>query len=228
MSPAPEGYKVDVFVTTYNESPSLLGHTLRAAVQMDYPHQTWLLDDGDNSEMEALAKELGCRYLARKTKKDAKAGNLNNALGHSSADFIAVFDADHVPNKDFLNRTLGFFRDENVAFVQTPQDFYNLDSYQHRRHKRLSYIWTEQSLFFRIIQRGKDRWNAAFFCGSCAVLRVSVLKRIGGFAVETVTEDLHTSIRIHKLGYKSVYISESLAYGLAPDSIDTFLSQQRW
>lgn len=225
----PQGGTVDVFVTTYNESVAMLARTLSAAMRMAYPHQTWLLDDGHRPEMAALAQRLGCRYLARSDNRDAKAGNLNHALAQSSADFVAVFDADHVPRSDFLVRTLGFFRDERVAFVQTPQDFYNLDSYQHRRHRRLSFIWTEQSLFFRVIQRGKDFWNAAFFCGSCAVLRRSALTRIGGFATGTVTEDLHTSIRLHKAGYRSVYLNESLAYGLAPESVGAFLSQRlRW
>ena len=227
--PARTGYKVDVFVTTYNEPVSLLTHTLHAAVGMDYDHETWLLDDGNNPEMAGLARRLGCRYVTRGDNRDAKAGNLNNALGLSTADFIAVFDADHVPNREFLTQTLGFLEDQKVAFVQTPQDFYNLDSYQHRRHRRLNYIWTEQSLFFRVIQRGKDRWNAAFFCGSCAVLRASALRQIGGFATGTITEDLHTSVRMHKKGYRSVYLPQSLAYGLAPDSIDGFLSQRlRW
>ncbi len=225
----PKGLTVDVLVPTYNESVNLLRHTLLAATRMEYPHQTWLLDDGNRPEMLALAKELGCRYLARTENTNAKAGNLNNALTSSRANFVAVFDADHVPHKDFLNKTLGFFRDEKVAFVQTPQDFYNLDSYQHRRHRRLSYIWTEQSLFFRVIQRGKDYWNAAYFCGSCAVLRRGTLDEIGGFATGTVTEDLHTSIRLHKKGYKAVYYPESLAFGLAPNSVRAFLMQRlRW
>lgn len=227
--PAPSGYGVDVFITTYNESAKLLRHTVLAAVRMDYPHRTWLLDDGDRPEIAALAKELGCQYLARRENTDAKAGNLNNALQHSHADFVAVFDADHVPSRDFLTRTLGFFKDPQVAFVQTPQDFYNLDSFQHRRHRRLSYVWTEQALFFRVIQRGKDRWNAAYFCGSCAVLRRRALDAIGGFATGTVTEDLHTSIRLHKKKYRAVYYPYNLAYGLAPDSVRAFLVQRlRW
>ncbi len=226
-TPPPKGLTVDVFIPTYNESTNLLRHTLLAATRMEYPHETWLLDDGNRPEMAALARELGCHYLTRPENTNAKAGNLNNALTQSRADFIAVFDADHVPNKDFLNRTLGFFRDEKVSFVQTPQDFYNLDSYQHRRHRRLSYVWTEQSLFFRVIQRGKDHWNAAYFCGSCAVLRRSALESIGGFATGTVTEDLHTSIRLHKKGYKAIYYPESLAFGLAPDSVRAFLLQRR-
>lgn len=227
--PPPPGFKVDVFIPTYNESVELVRNTLVAAIHMDYPHETWLLDDGNRPEMAALAQELGVRYLARQENTDAKAGNLNNALRHSDADFIAVFDCDHAPHKYFLTRTLGYFQDEKVAFVQTPQDFFNLDSYQHRWRPNRKLVWTEQSLFFRVIQRGKDYWNAAFFCGSCAVIRRSALDDVGGFATGTVTEDLHTSLRIHKAGYKSVYHPESLAFGLAPNSVMPFLKQRiRW
>ncbi|MEO7246351.1 MAG: glycosyltransferase, partial [Rubrivivax sp.] len=220
---------VDVFVPTYNESPALVRKTLLAALAMEQPHQVWLLDDGRRDEMAALARELGCRYLTRPDNTHAKAGNLNHALQHSSAELVAVFDCDHAPRRDFLTRTLGYFDDARVAFVQTPQDFYNLDSYQHRRGGRSRSVWTEQSLFFRVIQRGKDRWNAAFFCGSCAVVRREALDEIGGFATGTVTEDLHTSIRLHARGWKSVYHAQALAFGVAPESIAPFIGQRvRW
>jgi len=229
-SPAvPAGMSVDVFIPTINESESIVRRTLLAAQHMDYPHETWLLDDGNRPEMMKLAAEFGCRYLARGDNRDAKAGNLNHALSHSQGEFIAIFDADHAPQRHFLVRTLGYFTDEKVAFVQTPQDFYNLDSYQHRRHRDGRQIWTEQSLFFRVIQRGKDFWNAALFCGSCAVMRRSALEAIDGFAAETVTEDLHTSLRLHMQGFRSVYHAESLAFGLAPDSVSAYLGQRvRW
>jgi cellulose synthase (UDP-forming) len=169
------------------------------------------------------------RYLARTDNADAKAGNLNHALPHSTADLVATFDADHAPRRDFLLRTLGYFSDPKVAFVQTPQDFYNLDSYQNRTDAAARVAWSEQSLFFRVIQRGKDCWNAAFYCGSCAVIRRQSLDAIGGFATGTVTEDIHTSLRLHKKGYRSVYHDESLAYGVAPARIEPFLKQRvRW
>ena len=223
------GLTVDVLVTTYNEPVDMLRRTLLAARSMDYPHQTWLLDDGDRPEMRRLAGEFGCRYISRRENTGAKAGNLNNALKFSTAELIAVFDADHAPAKDFLTETLGYFADPHVGFVQTPQDFYNLDSYQHRRSRERRLVWTEQSLFFRVIQRGKDCWNAAFFCGSCAVIRRAALDNVGGFATGTVTEDLHTSIRFHKRGYRSVYHARSLAFGLAPANVVPFLRQRmRW
>ena len=229
-SPPPRaGLRVDVFVTTYNEPVDMLRRTLLAARSIDYPHQTWLLDDGDRADMRRLAAELGCRYISRRENAGAKAGNLNNALRFSTAEFVAVFDADHAPAKDFLLETLGYFADPHVGFVQTPQDFYNLDSYQHRRTSGRRLVWTEQSLFFRVIQRGKDYWNAALFCGSCAVIRRSALDNVGGFATGTVTEDLHTSIRFHKRGYRSVYHARSLAFGLAAASVVPFLRQRaRW
>jgi cellulose synthase (UDP-forming) len=225
----PDGLSVDVFVVTYNEPASLLRRTLLAANNMEYPHQTWLLDDGKRPEMKALASELGCRYLTRETNQDAKAGNLNNAFLHSKAEFIAIFDSDHAPKKNFLVRTLGYFQDQSVAFVQTPQDFYNLDSFQHHKKSKTAPAWHEQVVFFRVIQRGKDYWNAAFFCGSCAIIRRSSLDAIGGIATGTVTEDLHTSIRLHKKGFSSVYHAETLAFGLAPSGVVPFLKQRiRW
>ncbi len=227
--PVPLELSVDVFITTIDEPATLLRRTLVNAMEMTYPHQTWLLDDGRRPEMAALAKELGCNYLGRSDNVDAKAGNLNHALQHSKGEFIAVFDADHAPGENFLARTLGYFQDDSVAFVQTPQDFYNLDSFQHHKQKNNTLAWHEQSVFFRVIQRGKDYWNAAFFCGSCAVIRRSALEAIGGFATGTVTEDLHTSVKLHKKGFRSVYHAESLAFGLAPASIVPFLKQRiRW
>ena len=230
QSPPPRpGLRVDVFVITEDEPVDMLRRTLLAARSIDYPHQTWLLDDGDRAEMRRLASELGCRYIARRETAGARAGNLNNALLFSTAEFVAVFDADHAPAKDFLLETLGYFADQHVGFVQTPQDFYNLDSYQHRRASGRRLVWTEQSLFSRVIQRGKDYWNAALFCGSCAVIRRSALDNVGGFAAGTVTEDLHTSIRFHKRGYRSVYHARSLAFGLAPANVVPFLRQRtRW
>lgn len=228
-TPPAHHLRVDVFITTYNESVDIVRPTLMAALHMEYPHETWLLDDGNREEMRDLALHFGARYLFRKTNLDAKSGNLNHGLLHATGDFLAIFDADHAPRSDFILKTLGYFKNPNVAFVQTVQDFYNLNSYQHRKKSKKGYIWTEQSLFFQVIQRGKDYWNAAFFCGTCAIIRRSALDDIGGFATGTITEDLHTSLRLHKRGYQSIYHAESLAFGIAPHTIAPFISQRiRW
>jgi cellulose synthase (UDP-forming) len=227
--PVPAGTSVAVFIPTINESVDIVRRTVMAAQRMKHADEVWLLDDGNRLEMAVLAEQLGCRYLARTENSHAKAGNLNNALHHTQAEFIAIFDADHAPVPAFLDETLGFFEDERVAFVQTPQDFYNLDSFQHRLQRQSSLVWSEQSLFFRVIQAGKDRLDSAFFCGSCAVIRRKALDEIGGFATGTVTEDIHTSLRLHKRGWSSVYYARSLAFGLAPSTPIPFLKQRlRW
>lgn len=227
--PVPANATIAVFVPTVNESVDIVRRTLMAAQRMRHAHEVWLLDDGNRLEMHVLAEELGCRYLARTWTRHAKAGNLNNALRHTRAEFIAIFDADHAPAPSFLEETLGFFADDKVAFVQTPQDLYNLDSFQLRPGRSESLAWSEQTLFFRVIQAGRDRLNSALFCGSCAVIRRTALDDIGGFASGSATEDIHTSIKLHKRGWKSVYYSKSLAFGLAPESAIPFQGRRlRW
>ncbi|MBX3705324.1 MAG: glycosyltransferase [Pseudomonadales bacterium] len=225
----PPGVTSDVFVPTINESVDIVRRTLMSALRMAHVGEVWLLDDGNRQEMRHLADQLGCRYVSRSDNSHAKAGNLNNALAQCSADYIAIFDADHAPMPNFLAETLGFMSDARVAFVQTPQDFYNLDSFQYRQDPHARAIWSEQLLFFRIIQPGKDRMNASFFCGSCAVVRRTAIDSIGGFATGTVTEDIHTSLRLHKDGWKSVFYGRSLAFGIAPATAKAFLKQRlRW
>ena len=119
--------------------------------------------------------------------------------------------------------------DEKVAFVQTPQEFYNLDSIQHCTDWQKHVTWHEQSMFYRVIQPGKNRWNAAFWCGSGSVMRRSALTSVGGIATESVTEDIHTSLRLHAAGWKSVYHDEVLCMGLAPQDFLSFTIQRlRW
>ena len=107
VPPPPPGLRVDVFITTYNEDVSLLRQTVRGALRMRYPHRTFILDDGRRAAVRQLARELGCGYITRPTNEHAKAGNWNNAFRQTDADFIATFDADHVPRPAFLERTLG-------------------------------------------------------------------------------------------------------------------------
>jgi cellulose synthase (UDP-forming) len=229
------GLRVDVYVPTYNEPLSILEATLVGCQAITYPHTTYVLDDGRRAEVAALAARLGCQYLTRPDNRHAKAGNLNAALPRTSGDFIAILDADTVPQPNFLDRTLGYFADERVALVQLPQEFFNLDSVQHRPGASSggagagAAVWHEQSLFYRLIQPAKNRWNAAFWCGSPSVIRRAALESVGGVAVETITEDIHTSIRLHARGWKTVYHNEVLAYGIAPQTLHAFAVQRlRW
>src|SRR5205085_10152554 len=106
-----------------------------------------------------------------------------------------------------------YFEDPALAFVQSPQSFYNRDSFVFRT-RRNSRRWSEQGIFYDVIQPGKNRYNAAFFVGTSAVIRRQALDSIGGFATETATEHVHTSVRMHARGWKSLLVSEPLAFGL--------------
>lgn len=226
---APEGLRVDVFIPTYNEDVSVLRRTALGARDMRYPHQTYILDDGDRADVKRMAAELGIGYIARPEHNHAKAGNINHALLHTDGDFVTIFDADHIPQPQFLERTLGFFRDERMAFVQTPQFFYNLGCFESRADEERDGHWEQQSMFFHYLQPGKQRWNSAFFCGTCAVIRRQALDEVGGIATETITEDIHTSVLIHARGWKSTYLDEHLATGMAPANVISYFKQrQRW
>jgi len=227
--PALPGRTVDVFIPTYNEPVALLRDTVVCAVSMRYPHTTWILDDGNRADVRALAEELNCRYLARGKRDHAKAGNLNHALAHSSGEFVVTLDADHVPQPDLIERLLGFFEKKKVAIVQVNQDFYNLDSFQHATDWEDRAAWQQQELFFNVIQPGKDAMGAAMYCGSPAMLRRSALAEIGGFATETVTEDMHTGLRLQKRGWEVIYYNKTLARGLAPQTFEAYRTQwHRW
>ncbi|MEP6857524.1 MAG: glycosyltransferase [Gemmatimonadales bacterium] len=227
--PTPKGLDVDVFITNYDEPLEVLRRTAIGARAIKYPHRTFMLDDGNRDEVKAMAKALGIAYIRRENNENAKAGNLNHALKVTHGEFILQLDADHVPLPNILSRLLGYFEDPGVAFVQSPQDFYNTDSFTHVVNEEGRSLWEENRIFFSLLQPGKDRWNAAFFCGSCGVLRRKAFEEIGGFSTKTITEDMETSIVLHGRGWRSVYHGETLAYGLAPSSAYQYHVQRlRW
>lgn len=222
---------VDVFITTYDESVEVVRRTAIGCRAMRYAGEkrVWILDDGRREEMRALAGALGVGYLTRADNLHAKAGNLNAALARTSGELIAQFDADHVPVRSFLEETVPFLtRDERLAFVQTPHHFHNPDVYQ-RNLLLGGSVSNEQDLFFQVLQPGNDHWNAAFFCGSNAVLRRAAIADVGGFATETITEDAHTALRMHAKGWRSAYYARVLAAGITAETFADALKQRmRW
>ncbi|QDU61651.1 Cellulose synthase 1 [Planctomycetes bacterium Pan216] len=229
FEPPPEGWTVDVFVPTYNEDTRLLRTTLIACKRMRYPHRTYVLDDGRREEVAELARELGVEYMTRPDNNHAKAGNLNHALSKTDGEYVVILDADHVPQATFLERLLGYFRDPKLGFVQSPHVFYNIESFQANTDLNKGKYWDDSELFFHVIQLGKNFWNAVVFAGSAAIFRRKALEDAGFIATETITEDLHTAIRIVSRGWSSLYVNERLVAGLAAEDITTFNSQRlRW
>jgi len=242
---------VDVFVPSYNEDEGLLANTLGACRNMDYPADkftVWLLDDGSTDQkrksanvadaraaelryrtLQQLCEDLGVRYLSRERNEHAKAGNLNNGLSHSTGELIAVFDADHAPARDFLLETVHYFENHPKLFlVQTPHFFLNPDPVE-RNLRTFEKMPSENEMFYGIIQRGLDKWNAAFFCGSAAVLNRKALEVSKGFSGISITEDCETALDLHGLGWHSIYVDRPLIAGLQPATFASFIGQRsRW
>jgi cellulose synthase (UDP-forming) len=223
---------VDVLIPTYNEPLEVVRYTALGALNMDWPLEkihVYLLDDGRRPEFEQFASDAGIGYRTRADNLHAKAGNINAALPTITSPFIAVFDSDHVPTRSFLQMTVGWFlRDRKLAVLQTPHHFYSPDPFE-RNLGQFRVIPNEGELFYGIVQDGNDFWNSSFFCGSCAVLRRSALDAVGGIAMETVTEDAHTSLRMQMKGWNSAYVNIPQAAGLATERLSAHIRQRiRW
>jgi len=219
---------VAVLIPTYNEPLEILFPTIAASVALEPAHETWVLDDGRRPDVARLAETLGARYLTRPDNRHAKAGNLNHALAVVRAEIVAILDADHVPTERFLTALLPYFEDERMAFAQSPQDFYNLGSFEHQR-RGSDDIFNEEAVFYRVIAPAKSRWSAPFWCGTCALVRVAALRSVGGVSTDSVTEDIETTIRMYRAGWRGAYHNEVVARGLAPDDAEAYMLQRnRW
>lgn len=214
---------IDVFITVYGENVAIIRRTAIAAIAMRGEHITWILDDGESDAVRDMAAELGARYVRRLSNNGAKAGNVNHALSLSRGGFYAIFDADFVPKEDFLYETVPFFIDSNVAFVQTPQTYGNI------KNLVSSGAGFMQSVFYRFIQPGRNRFNAAFCVGTNVIFRREAISDIGGMFTDSKSEDVWTSLLLHEKGWRSVYIPVTLAVGDAPETVEDYTKQQlRW
>lgn len=222
-------YDVDIFIPTYNEPIEVLEKTIIGAKHIDWPNKkVWVLDDSRRDWLKKFCEEQGVEYLTRPDNSHAKAGNINHALKYAKGSFFCIFDADFVPFRNFLKRTMPLFRAPHIGIVQTPQHFYNKDPIQINLHVPDDYP-DEQRLFFDEMATSRDAWEMAFCCGSCSVLRRSAIDATGGIPTESVTEDLLTTLRMIRKGYITVYLNEKLSQGLAAESIKAFFVQrERW
>lgn len=222
---------VDVFITVCGEPVDIVRETAVAAMNMDYPElQVYLLNDGfvanrDNwRDIEILADELGITCITRQVGGGAKAGNINHALVQTKNPYIVVFDADHVPYRDFLRKTMGYFTNQKMGFVQTPQFYKNQAA-----NSITQTSWDQQALFFGPIMSGKNRLDSVFMCGTNMVLSREALSTVGGMCEFNIAEDFLTSLFVHARGWHSVYVPEVLAEGLAPEDFLSYYKQQyRW
>lgn len=242
---------VDVMIPTYNEAPDMVEITLLSALSMEYPKdklKVYILDDGGTDqrcrsedpelasaakrrrlELQSLCQRWGGHYITREKNLGSKAGNINNGLQFSEGELVVIFDADHAPTTDFLQNTVGWFRhDPKLFLVQTPHFFVNPDPIE-KNLQTFATMPGENEMFYKVIQKGLDYWNAAFFCGSAAVLRRKCLAETGGISGDTITEDAETALTLHARGYNSAYIGIPMISGLSPETLTSFIGQRiRW
>ena len=220
---------VDVLICTYNESLQLLEKTIIASTQMAYPKnkfKVYVCDDGRRDELKALCKKYGVNYITREDNQGAKAGNINNALKYIKGDLFLVLDADMIPKKEFLQKTIGYFEDENLAFVQTPQCYYNKDMYQSNLKK---YIPNEQDFFMRDVQEARAYRGAVLHVGTNAVFRHKFIDEIGGYPTCSITEDMAVGMLLQAKGYDSIFINKVLVLGLSASTFGELVKQRdRW
>jgi cellulose synthase (UDP-forming) len=229
-----KGTRVDIFIATYNEEEEILDRTIVGAQSQDYEHfRVFVLDDGRRDWLRELCRRRGVGYITRPDNKHAKAGNMNHGLQwlaeHGGAgEFVAILDADFVPQPNFLRHALALFHDPDVGCVQTPQHFFNPDPLQHGFEA--AHLWPdEQRFFFDILLASKDAWGVAFSCGTSSICRRSAIEAIGGFPTESITEDMLLSMKLKSVGWRTVYLNERLSMGLAPEGLREYITQRvRW
>ena len=225
---------VDVIIPTYGEPESVLRRTVEGCVRILWPRdrlRILFLDDGNRPWLKEMCAQYGVDYLVRPNLgQGGKAGNLNYGLVHSNGDFICGLDADFIPSPRILTRLVALCGSEpDIGLAQTPQHFDNPDAVQWNLFAGPS--WTEEQRFFcDVIQPARDAWGASFCIGTGWVARRAAINAIGGAVPEdTVCEDMYTTYNMMAAGYRTVYLNEALAYGLAAESITEFIGQRvRW
>lgn len=220
---------VDILIPTYEEPLFILKRTIIGCQAIEYHNkQIYILDDTNRFEVQQLAIELGCKYMTRPDNLYAKAGNLNYAISKTKGELIVVFDADFVPTRNFLTRTVGFFQKDKIALVQTPQSFFNIDPIA-RNLGLENILMPEEEVFYRQIQPIRDGAGSVICSGTSFVVRRNALEAVGGFVTDSLSEDYFTGIRLSAIGYHLVYLDEKLSAGLAAENISAQATQRlRW
>lgn len=222
--PAEQGLKVAIFTTSSPGEPlSMFDKTLEACARITYPHTTYLLDDTQDPEFKKVAEKHGAVWLNLVGLPGAKAGKVNAALQMIEEDFVLIMDPDHIPFPNFLDKVLGYFRDENIGFVQVAQTYYNqYRSFTAKGAAEQTYTFYGPTLM------GLFGYGSSVAIGANCTFRKEALQSIGGHGIG-LAEDLITSIRLHAKGWKSVFTPIVVSRGLVPEDFGSYCKQQlKW
>jgi cellulose synthase/poly-beta-1,6-N-acetylglucosamine synthase-like glycosyltransferase len=231
------GMRVGVAVTFVPgaESVEMLETTVAALVAMNYAHDTWVLDEGDDSQVQRVCRRLGAKHFSRfdkpryqqadgKFKSATKYGNYNawlEEVGYSAYDIVVAFDSDHVARPEYLTHVLGYFDDEKVGYVQAAQVYSN---------QRASFIARaaaeETYAYYSSVQMTAFAVGYPIVVGCHNAHRVSALRQIGGFSPHEA-DDMVMTLLYRAHGWRGVYVPKILARGLTPVSWGAYLGQQR-
>jgi Glycosyltransferase like family 2 len=235
--PPREGWRVGVATTVVPEAEPLemLEETLRSLITMDYPHDTWVLDEGDDVRVQALCTRLGARHFSRKLlpqyqaahgrfQARSKHGNYNAWLkehGWAQYDLIVNVDPDHVPAPTFLHEVLGYFDDPQIGYVQAAQAYYNQEaSFIARGAAEETYA------YYAVTQMASYALGFPIVTGCHTAHRAAALIHVGGFAPHDA-DDLLITFMYRAAGWRGVYVPKILARGLTPVDWASYLTQQR-
>ncbi len=221
---------IDILICTYNEDITLLTKTIMAARKIKYPQNklsVYVLDDGNRSELKKLCNDFfNINYISRDKNINAKAGNINNALKKTKGDLFVVLDADMICKPNFLLETVGYFSNEKLAFVQTPQTYYNADVYQYNINKKFP---NEQDFFMRYIEPARASRNSVLHIGTNAIFRRKYVEEVGFYPTNSITEDMALGLLLQSKGYESLYINKTLVCGLGACTYPDLINQRdRW
>ena len=231
------GWKVAVATTFVPgaEPLEMLEQTVRALVNLDYPHDTWVLDEGNDERVSSLCLKLGAKHYSRKNfpryltddgifRRGTKYGNYNawfHEIGFDAYEIITTFDPDHVPDPIFLSSVIGYFEDPKVAYVQAAQAYYNQEaSFIARGAAEETYA------YYSSVQMASYHMGYPIIVGSHNTHRVTALKQVGGFSAHDA-DDLLLTLCYRAAGWQGVYVPKILAKGLTPVDWDGYLRQQR-
>ncbi|MCF6407817.1 glycosyltransferase [Chitinophaga filiformis] len=215
---------VDILTTFCAGEPyEMIINTLAATQAITYPHTTYLCDEANDPFLKEQCQRLGVCHVTRNNRKDAKAGNINNALQYATGELCVVMDPDHVPTPDFLDRVVPFFDDPQIGFVQIVQAYSNIgDSIIAKGAAQQTFQ------FYGPMMMTMHRYGTVQAIGANCTFRRSALDSIGGHA-PGLAEDMHTAMQLHAKGWKSVYVPEVLTLGLVPNTLSAYYKQQlKW
>jgi exo-beta-1,3-glucanase (GH17 family)/cellulose synthase/poly-beta-1,6-N-acetylglucosamine synthase-like glycosyltransferase len=236
LKPSPE-FKypmVSLHLPIHNEPPDMVRMTLEALNKVDYPNLEVLVMDNNTKDpavwepVKADCERLGprFRFFHLENWPGFKAGAINHALDQTApdAEIIAIIDSDYILSPDWLNCMVPYFDNENVGFIQSPQDYRDRDQSMFK-----SFCYWEYAGFFNIGMVQRNEYNAIIQHGTMTMIRKSALLEVGKWSEWCICEDSELGLRLYEAGYDSVYVKDSFGRGVMPDTMSGYMTQRfRW